>query len=171
VLKGSAVILDPVTYEEYNILSWADASRAKERFEDSVIHTPRLRLVVPEVIRLTHYEKMGERSVVFSRRNVFKRDKHTCQFCGDQPGPAELTIDHVLPKSRGGRSEWTNCVLACLACNARKANRTPAEARMTLRRVPRKPKWTALSHIPVAHRRMSWDQFLSAAYWNVALEP
>jgi 5-methylcytosine-specific restriction endonuclease McrA len=171
VMKGSAVIVDPSTYQEHNILTWSDASMARDSFEGAVIRTPRLRLVVPEVIKLSGYNGQGERAVVFSRRNVFKRDKFTCQYCGAQPGPAELTIDHVLPKSRGGKSEWVNCVLACLACNARKADKTPREAKMALRKQPKKPNWTALSHLPRNSRKMSWNQFLSKAYWNVELEP
>jgi 5-methylcytosine-specific restriction endonuclease McrA len=171
IMKGSAVIIDPETYQEHDILTWADASEAKAQFSDAVIHTPRLRLIVPEVIRLTGYEGQGERSVVFSRRNIFKRDKYTCCYCGAQPGPAELTIDHIIPKSKGGRSEWTNCVLACFKCNAKKADRTLEQTGMVLRKVPKKPKWTALSHIPISQRRMSWDQFISKAYWEVQLDP
>lgn len=170
VMKGSAVIIDPATYEEHTLRTWADASRARDRFGDAVIRSPRLTLVVPDVIRLTRYERLGGRSVVFSRRNLFKRDRYACQYCGAQPGPEELTIDHVVPKSRGGRSEWANCVLACLRCNARKADRAPAGAGMALRRPPRKPAWTALEHVPRAHRRLSWEQFLSKAYWEVELE-
>ncbi len=127
-------------------------------------------LAVPEVIRLTRYEKLGERSVVFSRRNLFRRDRATCQYCAAQPGPAELTIDHVVPRSRGGLSSWTNCVLACVMCNTRKANRTPPEARMALRRTPRKPAWHGPLVAPAGDRPVSWDQFLSKAYWDVALE-
>jgi 5-methylcytosine-specific restriction endonuclease McrA len=171
VLKGHAVIVDPTDYQEYDIKSWADASKAKEAFADAVIRTPRLHLVVPEVIRLTGYSGQGERTVVFSRRNIFKRDRYTCQYCGSQPGPKELTIDHLVPKSRGGKSEWTNCVLACLKCNARKANLSVQAAKMTLRKIPKKPKWTALAHIPQSQRRMSWSAFLSDAYWQVELDP
>jgi 5-methylcytosine-specific restriction endonuclease McrA len=170
VLKGAAVIIDPETYEEYSISSWAEASKAKVAFAEAVIRTPRLQLVVPEVIRLTGYSGQGERTVVFSRRNIFKRDRYTCQYCGSQPGPKELTIDHLVPKSRGGKSEWTNCVLACLKCNARKANLSVRDAKMTLRKVPKKPKWTALAHIPQSQRRMSWNAFISDAYWNIELD-
>jgi 5-methylcytosine-specific restriction endonuclease McrA len=170
VMKGAAVIIDPETWEEHTLRTWADASRARERFAGAVLRSPRLTLAVPDVIRLTRYGRLGARAVVFSRRNLYRRDRHTCQYCGAQPGPAALTIDHVLPRSRGGRSDWTNCVLACLACNARKADRTPAEAGMSLRRAPRKPSWTALDPVPAAERRLSWGQFLSRAYWEVELE-
>jgi 5-methylcytosine-specific restriction endonuclease McrA len=170
VMKGSAVIVDPETYEEHTLRTWADVSAARNRFGDGVIRSPHLTLAVPDVIRLTRYERLGARTIVFSRRNLYRRDRHTCQYCGAQPGPGELTIDHVVPKSRGGAGTWTNCVLACVACNARKANRTPAEAGMALRCAPRKPSWSVLDPVPPAQRRLSWEQFLAKAYWEVELE-
>ena len=88
----------------------------------------RLRLRVPEVIVLAEYDRLPTAAVTFSRRNIFKRDHWTCQYCGAQPGSEELTIDHVLPRSQGGISTWENCVLACVACNKRKADRTPEQA-------------------------------------------
>jgi len=96
---------------------------------------------------------------------------HNCQYCGSQPGPESLTVDHVVPKSRGGVSSWTNCVMACLECNKRKSNRTPEEARMKLRKVPKKPSWRALAQVPPRQRRQSWDQFISQSYWEIELEP
>ncbi len=171
VMRGRAVIIDPVTYQEHTLNTWEEASRAADRFRNAVIRTPRLTLVAPEVIRLVAYDGRSEGTVVFSRRNLFKRDRYTCQYCGAQPGPESLTIDHVLPKSRGGKSEWTNCVLACLGCNARKADRTPEEARMQMRRPPRKPAWSVLVNIPRGDRHLSWEQFISKAYWEVELEP
>lgn len=96
---------------------------------------------------------------------------HNCMYCGVQPGPDELTVDHVLPKSKGGKSTWENCVLACVECNKRKDNRTPEQAGMKLRRQPRKPSWKTLIHVSPRERRESWNQFLSKAYWEVELEP
>lgn len=171
VAKGSALIIDPDTCVEYTLESWADASHARAALSDGVLRSPQLTLVVPEVVRLTRYERMGGRVVVFSRRNLFRRDRFTCQYCGARPGTEELTVDHVQPRSRGGRSEWVNCVLACTACNARKADRTPAEAGMRLRTTPRKPHWTSVELSVRGPRRLSWRQFLSQAYWDVELEP
>ncbi len=171
VAKGSATIIDPDSCVEYTLESWADVSRARGAIEGARLRSPLLELTVPEVIRLTKYERMGGSGVVFSRRNLFRRDRHTCQYCGERPGTEELTVDHVLPRSRGGRSEWENCVLACTSCNARKANRTPEEARMRLRKAPCKPHWTSLELVPRGQRRVSWRQFLSRAYWEVELEP
>ena len=169
--KGTAVIIEPDSFETHDLASWNDVSRARLRFGDVAIHSPRLVLVPPEVILLTTYEGQGGRAVVFSRKNLFKRDRYTCQYCGIQPGPEELTVDHVVPRSRGGTSTWENCVLACVECNKRKADRSPAHAGLKLRRQPKKPTWKALVQVPARDRRESWDKFLSRAYWEIELEP
>ena len=88
---------------------------------------------------------------------------------GAQPGTEELTLDHVVPRAQGGISTWENCVLACVSCNKRKADRTPDQARMPLRKPPVRPAWRPL----YASRDMridSWTRFVSEAYWNVELE-
>ncbi len=171
VAKGSARIIDAETYETYDLTTWGDLSKARVRLDESVIRSTRLVIAAPEVILLTTYQGLGERSVVFSRRNLFKRDRFTCQYCGVQPGPEELTVDHVLPRSRGGTSTWKNCVLACVECNKTKANRTPREAGMRLRKQPGKPSWRHMTQVPPQRRRVSWEKFLTRAYWNVELEP
>ena len=96
-------------------------------------------LRVPEVITLTGFERLPSAVVAFSRRNIYKRDHYTCQYCGTQPGSEELTIDHVVPRAQGGESRWDNCVLACVTCNKHKADRTPEEARMPLLYLPYVP--------------------------------
>jgi 5-methylcytosine-specific restriction endonuclease McrA len=170
VAKGSAKIIDPSDFSAVDLVTWNDVSRAKTKHEGSVIRSQYLALVPPEVIVLAKYDGQGEKSVVFSRKNLFKRDKYTCMFCGVQPGPAELTIDHVMPKSRGGKSTWENCVLACVECNKRKANRTPDEAGMKMRRTPKKPSWKTLAHVNPKERKESWDNFLSRVYWEIELD-
>ena len=171
VAKGTAMIIEPESFETHDLLSWNDFSRARERFGLVMIRSPRLALVPPEVILLKTYEGPGGRAVVFSRKNLFKRDRYTCQYCGLQPGPEELTVDHVVPRSRGGVSSWENCVLACVDCNKRKADLSPAQAGLRLRKSPKKPSWKALVQVPSRDRRESWDKFLSRAYWEVELEP
>lgn len=170
VAKGSASVLEPGTYERHDLFSWGDVSKAKARVGELVIRSPRMVILPPEVIVLSNYDGQGEKSVVFSRRNLFKRDRYTCMYCGAQPGPEVLTIDHVNPKSRGGTSTWENCVLACLECNKKKANRTPAEADMKLRKVPKKPSWRILTQVAPRDRRESWEAFLSKAYWEIELQ-
>ena len=171
VAKGTAVIIEPDSFEIHDLASWNDVSRARIRVGEVVIRSPRLVLVPPEVILLKTYEGQGGRAVVFSRKNLFKRDRYTCQYCGIQPGPEELTVDHVVPRSRGGVSSWENCVLACVECNKVKADRSPEKAGLKLRRSPKKPTWKALVQVPARDRRESWDKFLSRAYWEIELEP
>lgn len=166
VFNEQARIVDPGDYQLY---SWSDWSELRPAAGEAFIKTTRSDLRVPEVISLTKYDKLPTNAVAFSRRNVFKRDRFTCQYCGTQPGTEELTIDHVLPRAQGGISSWTNCVLACVACNHHKADRTPEQAGMPLKIVPARPVWRPV----YATRGMkveSWSKFVSDAYWNVELE-
>jgi 5-methylcytosine-specific restriction endonuclease McrA len=117
-------------------------------------------LRVPEVVCLAHYDRLPGASVTFSRRNVAKRDHFTCQYCGAQPGGETITIDHVVPRSQGGVSSWTNCVAACLRCNARKADRTPEQAGLRLRKRPARPEWKPLDAAGDV-RIESWAKFVT----------
>ena len=141
----SARVVDP---HDYQLYTWADWSQLSPREGELFIQAVRLRLRVPEVITLTDYDRLPTAAVSFSRRNIFKRDHYTCQYCGVQPGSEELTIDHVIPRSQGGTSTWENCVLACVACNKRKADRTPQQAGMQLRKPPVRPTWKPLYAAP-----------------------
>lgn len=162
----SAHVVDPDNFRLYN---WADWSRLTPRDGEPFIRTVKLRLRAPEVVSLLRHDRPRPNSVTFCRRNVFKRDHATCQYCAVRPGSEELTIDHVIPRSQGGQTSWENCVLACVACNARKSNRTPDQAGMKLRRPPARPAWKPLYHASTV-RIASWSRFLSEAYWNVALD-
>jgi 5-methylcytosine-specific restriction endonuclease McrA len=105
---------------------------------DRVLRSPSLVVPVPSVIRLRRYVRRPHRQrVAFNRKNVFRRDDHTCQYCGSRSH--DLTLDHVLPRSRGGPTNWENVVACCRRCNAVKRDRTPTEARMALRRPPLAP--------------------------------
>ncbi len=154
-------------YSVHDFDSWASLKVAEE---EPCIRTVSLRLKVPEVVLLTDYDKFPRHRVTFSRKNIYRRDRQTCQYCGRHPPLEELSLDHVIPRSRGGRSNWSNCVLACVRCNRRKANRTLDEVGMRLIRSPREPSWTPCITIPLGHRRTSWEQFISNEYWNVELE-
>lgn len=162
----SARVVDPADYQLY---TWADWTRLRPRDGEQFIQAVRLRLRVPEVIVLAGYDRMPTGAVAFSRRNVFKRDHWSCQYCGCRPGSEELTIDHVVPRSQGGASTWDNCVLACIECNARKADRTPEQARMKLKKAPIQPAWKPL-YARDSVRIESWSRFVSETYWNVVLE-
>ena len=166
--SGAAKAIRPDTYELHGFESWADL--AVEAHEPHV-RTVELMIRIPEIIVLTRYDGMPKQTVVFTRRNIYKRDRNTCQYCSARPGTSELTIDHVQPRSRGGRSTWENCVLACVRCNRRKADRTPEEAGLHLLTLPRKPRWAPTLGVPIARVRQSWQKFVSERYWNVPLEP
>lgn len=121
-----------------------------------------LRLRVPRVIQLLEFDRIPAPRVKFTRANVYLRDAHRCQYCGSRAPAGELTLDHVHPRSRGGRTTWKNIVVSCIACNARKRDRRPEEAGMTLLREPRQPRWhpaTALR--PVHQPHPDWAPFLS----------
>jgi len=161
----SARVVDP---HDFRLYDWADWSKLPPTEGELCVRSVNARFRVPEVITLAHYDRLPTAAVAFSRRNVFKRDHYACQYCGVQPGGEELTIDHVVPRSQGGTSTWENCVLACVACNKTKADRTPAQAGMRLRKQPIRPQWKPLYAVHQV-RIASWSKFVSEAYWNVEL--
>jgi len=162
----SARVVDP---DDFQLYTWDDWSQLRPGEGERFIQAVRLRLRVPEVIVLADYDRLPSAAVSFSRRNIFKRDHWACQYCGCQPGSDELTIDHVTPRSHGGTSTWENCVLACIDCNKRKADRTPRQAGMKLRTAPVRPAWQPF-YARDNRRIESWSKFISETYWNVPLE-
>lgn len=136
------------SYEPMKVISWqkaitlwfADKVEIVEEYNDVDLTTVSFSMKCPSVVRLRKYVKGSNNNrVKFSRMNLFSRDNFTCQYCGSQPGVRHLTYDHVLPKSRGGKTSWENIVTACLPCNSKKADRTPDEARMGLKSKPFRP--------------------------------
>jgi 5-methylcytosine-specific restriction endonuclease McrA len=101
------------------------------------IHSVRANIPLPSIIRLSRYIRIPHKKIELSRKNILRRDGYRCQYCGTTSG--ELTVDHIIPKSRGGADTWENLVTACISCNNRKGNRTPEEAGMKLIAKPRKP--------------------------------
>lgn len=123
-------------------------------------------LRAPRVVHLSRYERTPRIAVRLTRRNIMFRDGHECQYCGLRPGlRAELNIDHVLPRSRGGQDTWENLVTSCRACNLRKGRRTPDEANMRLARRPVQPKWSSLAQLLLGHevKFKEWEPFLKVA--------
>jgi len=159
-------------YETYNFDSWRELSVHMEEEGNRFVHSPSFRLAVPEVILLNRFHKAPPKTVKFNRRNIYLRDQMTCQYCGVKPPREKLTIDHVLPRSKGGKSEWENVVLACQDCNARKGNRLlGSQTSMKLVRQPSKPHWLSIiRHSLKGHNRPTWNKFVDMAYWNVDLK-
>ncbi len=103
----------------------------------ALLRSARAAMPVPSVIRLLEYRRIPRQTRALSRKNILIRDHFTCQYCGKKGGAGELTLDHVLPRSRGGATSWENLVAACRPCNNRKGNHLPEEARMPLKRRPK----------------------------------
>jgi len=122
---------------------------------------------MPAVVRLTHWINANKQRVKFSRQNVLARDRWTCQYCGDKRKTMDLTFDHVIPKSRGGKTEWENIVMACKECNHKKDNKTPREAGMKLRHQPYRPTWLPTFNMTlnqILYVPSEWRE-----YWTVEL--
>lgn len=165
IFAERAKILDPESLLLHDFESWAQLPL---RDGDLMIRTYMSGFRVPEIIILATDGKLGRRKkkIAFSRCNLIRRDEFKCQYCGEKPPIKELTVDHVVPKCRGGRHGWTNCVAACFPCNLSKGRKTVEEARMTLSRQPFEPKWSPVFRVSAHKRKASWDKFLPQASNN-----
>ena len=166
------------TYEPLRVVHWQKAITlwAQGKVEIVAVYDREIRSVsfslkLPSVIRLLRRIRMRRRVeyVPFSRANIYARDNHQCQYCGDGFPTNELTFDHVVPVAQGGRKDWENIVTCCIGCNRKKGGRTPGEAGMHLLRAPRRPESVPAIRITVGLRNApeSWRDFL---YWNAELE-
>ena len=129
-------------YANYDFESWLLFSElnAEARSEtQDWIRSVHFEVQVPRIVRLLRYDRLPRLKLRFSRRNLFARDQHQCQYCGSVLPPNKLSMDHVVPRSQGGSTDWDNIVCCCLDCNTRKGGRTPQEARMNLIRQPSRP--------------------------------
>jgi 5-methylcytosine-specific restriction endonuclease McrA len=161
-------------YSNYDFNSWCQVSEFKRHFEPDGhdwVSTVNFYIAVPRIIRLLFYDRLPRAEVKFNRRNIFARDKNKCQYCGKKYPTSELSLDHIIPRTRGGKTNWTNIVCACTGCNVKKGGRTPKQANMHLIKKPIKPRHNPLIHVHLGHERYhSWKQFLDHAYWSVELK-
>ena len=165
------------SYEPLKVVHWRKAITlwCQGKVEVIAVHDREIRSVtvsfkLPSVIRLLRFVKIKRRFdyVPFSRANIYRRDKNTCQYCADVFPTAELTFDHVVPVAQGGGKDWENIVTCCVTCNRKKGGRTPAEAGMALLRPPRRPDPTVLRiEVVLNQAPESWRDFL---YWHVELD-
>lgn len=181
VYSGHAKVVDS-DYQAYDFDDWSEVSQEMvEVTADEFICSPSLNIKIPRVIVLMFYDKLPKRQVKFSRKNIFERDDYTCQYCGLKPPSKRaalkwmeensLNLDHVVPRSKGGKTTWDNIVTSCLKCNSKKGNRTPKEMGWKLKKAPAQPKWHPTLNIPlkvVPHKE--WVNFLDLAYWNTELD-
>ena len=123
-----------------------------------MVHSPSVAMPLPSVVKLDRFVREKESNIVLSRKNILKRDRHQCQYCGRRSVP--MTLDHVVPKERGGRDSWENLVCCCHTCNRAKGNRTPDEAGTKLMRRPKKP--TRIHYIRqfIKREQSAWRPYL-----------
>ena len=167
----------PLSYFPLSLWSWQDSIKAVflDRVDivseyDTLVHSPSLEMRLPSVIALKDYVHLDRRPA-FTRFNVFLRDRFRCQYCGGGYSSEDLTFDHVIPRSRGGRTTWTNVVTACQDCNLDKGNRTPRECDMHPKHPVVQPTTYQLQEngrgFPPNFLHESWRDFL---YWDTELE-
>lgn len=167
----------PLSYFPLSLWCWQDALKAVflDRVEvvaqyETKVRSPSFSMRLPSVVSLKNYVNHA-RSPAFTRFNVFLRDRFSCQYCRIATRE-QLTFDHVIPRSRGGKTTWENIVAACSACNIKKGGRTPAESRMQPARKPKRPTMFELNErgraFPPHYLHESWQDFL---YWDCELEP
>jgi 5-methylcytosine-specific restriction endonuclease McrA len=156
--RGLAKVVDE-RYETFDFDRW----RLREvRPDDDWLGIVGGVIRVPRVILLAAFDRLPRRHVRFSRANIYARDRHTCQYCGKRYSRLELNLDHVVPRSQGGRTTWENVVCSCVRCNRRKGGRTPWQAGMSLIRRPQKPRWTPMAGFASwRHTYPEWGPFLS----------
>jgi len=167
MLSGSVLVLN-ATYEPINVVSVQRAVilLLKEKAEiveaaKAELRSARAHIPMPAVIRLVYYVRIPRLvGIPLSRRTVLARDHYTCQYCGETPGKADLTVDHIRPRSQGGETDWDNVVTACRRCNVRKGNRTPDEAGLYLRCKPGRPRFVALALVAQAAQNEVWQKYM-----------
>src|ERR1700751_5736434 len=157
------------SFEPVNIVSWKQAiallflgkAEVIEEY-DRNIKTTSIVIKIPAVVRLLASFRRYKKPVKFSRINIYGRDKYTCQYCGAKKAIGDLTYDHVVPRAQGGKTTWTNIVTCCGACNGYKANRTPAQAGMKLRKMPGQPTASPVLVVAVSRESVpdAWRDYL-----------
>lgn len=164
-------------YQPHRIVSWKraismffdDKAEIIEEYDEEVYRSTTVVIKMPAVVRLLHRVR-GKRSLKFSRMNVALRDNFSCQYCRKTLPLRKLTYDHVVPRSKGGKTRWENIVMACYSCNEQKADRTPEEAGLVLRTQPVKPSSLPLVAFRLDRSDSIPDAWANWLYWHGALE-
>lgn len=171
--ENAVVVLPPGKDSDiWQEMAWEDWAELQPKDGESVLAAVRRVFKVPEIIKVSEYGGIPRRSVKLSRRAIYSRDSNTCQYCGKSaPNDVsydDLSMDHVIPKSKGGKTTFDNVVIACTKCNRKKDNRTPDEAHMPLLNKPTMPPYDILKGRRI--RVDSWQHFLGDCYWECPLQ-
>lgn len=160
-------------YRIYNFSDWCELSKLITNSPSGYITTPTLKIAIPEVIALRFYDRLPISEVKFTRKNIYEHYGYHCCYCGKRFPSSELNLDHVIPRSRGGKTTWDNIVTSCVGCNIKKGNKLPKEAGMKLLIPPSKPKWSNALTIALKSTikiKSSWQKFIDNVYWNIELD-
>lgn len=156
-------------YHNYDFESWVEMSEFMAAEEEAIehgewVHSVNFAVLVPRVIRLTLYDKVPKLTLRFNRRNLFARDNNTCQYCGKHYSLSQLSFDHIIPRSRGGKTTWENVVCCCLRCNGRKGDHLPEEVNMKLIQKPIRPRQNPLMTVKLDNPKYEiWRTFLKGS--------
>jgi len=167
LVTGKAKVVDE-SYKTYNLADWAAFTAAKKDNElakvyAGIIRSPSIQIFAPQVVIIPDCEFNSPliKTVKYSRRNIYQRDNYTCQYCHKKVRKDHMTLDHVIPKSRGGKSKWNNVVASCTWCNAKKGDRLLSELGWTLKKLPAPPRWKSHVGIPFSRgKKEYWNNFL-----------
>src|ERR1700730_14562444 len=159
---------DASNFLTHDFESWRDFSSNAPDHE--LVTTISWKIRVPRVIVLLFFDRLPKKEVKFTLPIVWELDKATGRFCGLALDRSDLNLDHVIPRDRGGTTNWENVVCSCIECHTRKGNRLHQEVHMTLIRKPKRPKWRPFVHVTFSSpQHESWRHFVDLAYWNVEL--
>jgi 5-methylcytosine-specific restriction endonuclease McrA len=158
VLNGNYEPLVIVSVEKAIVLLYLDKAELVSSLDHKEVRSTSMSMPFPSVIRLATYIRVPFKKVILSRKNILRRDGHNCQYCGATS--VTLTVDHIIPKSRGGEDSWENLVSACLRCNNRKGSQTPDEAQMPLLRRPIRPNHVTFLRQYVGRIDKGWEPYL-----------
>lgn len=160
-------------FANYDFASWRELCELEvhnKQPQEDWIRAVNFEIRVPRVVRLLNYDRLPRRALRLNRHTVFARDGHRCQYCGRRFPTGELSLDHVIPRSRGGGTSWENVVCACLDCNVKKGGRTPQEAHMRLVAAPMRPKRSPLLMLKLRNPKYEvWKTWLDGACCEVGL--
>lgn len=169
VMSDKAKFIDPDTFILYKIDEWiclpkvsviSDKKGNESLVTYKTIRTPNKEIRLPEVIILDNYDDVPDFELRLTAKNIALRDGFKCQYCNCRLNSEKITLDHIIPQSKGGKNSWENLVLSCFKCNTKKANRTPEQAGMKLLSVPKKPKWFPLTAKMGKNAPISWSKFV-----------
>jgi 5-methylcytosine-specific restriction endonuclease McrA len=164
ILDSTYRPLGLISWKKAVALAWLEKADILEEY-DEVLRSPSFEMNMPAVVRLVKYTRAREPRLRFSKRNLYTRDKGTCQYCGKHVSYDASTYDHVLPRCKGGKTGWNNIVIACAKCNEYKDDKTPAQAGMTNVQ-PRVPTHWQLMKLMIGQMKASpkqWDFYLQGA--------